>query len=98
MLDKLSSADFSPHLNQTFRLHAGELTLEIELISVEERGAAYSPNAQRKPFSIIFRGPLEPILPQMIYKIEHSEMGALDLFVVPIGPDERGMRYQAVFS
>ena len=97
MLDKLTSADFSPHLNQTFRIRAGELTLEVELISVEERGAAHSPNA-RKPFSIIFRGPLEPILPQMIYKIKHGEIGALDLFIVPIGPDEHGMCYQAVFS
>jgi hypothetical protein len=38
-----------------------------------------------------------PPLPQHIYALEHTSLGKLELFLVPIGPDERGMRYQAVF-
>jgi hypothetical protein len=37
-------------------------------------------------------------LPQRIYRIEHATLGAFDLFLVPIGPDAQGLRYQAVFT
>ena len=43
MLNKLTSADFSPHLNQTFKIHyhstkvlEAQLVLEVELIEVAE--------------------------------------------------------------
>jgi hypothetical protein len=52
----------------------------------------------RLPFSIVFLGPLEPVLPQRIYRFEHEALGTFELFIVPIGPDESGMRYEAVFS
>jgi len=29
---------------------------------------------------------------------QHPEMAGLELFLVPIGPDAHGMRYQAVFT
>ena len=31
-------------------------------------------------------GPLEPVLPQAIYGLDHDALGHLDLFLVPIGP------------
>jgi hypothetical protein len=46
----------------------------------------------------MFRGPTGPILPQRIYRLRHPVMGELDLFLVPIGPDGEGMRYEAVFT
>jgi hypothetical protein len=52
----------------------------------------------REPFSIVFRGPLEPVLPQRIYRFEHEALGAFELFIVPIGTDESGMQYEAVFG
>jgi hypothetical protein len=53
---------------------------------------------RRAPFSIVFRGPATPILPQRIYRLEHPAIGSFDLFLVPIGPDERGLRYEAIFT
>jgi hypothetical protein len=50
------------------------------------------------PFSIIFRGPSGQSLPQRIYRLEHAQLGTLDLFLVPIGPDGVGMCYEAVFN
>jgi hypothetical protein len=38
------------------------------------------------------------LLPQRIYRLEHDELGALDLFLVPIGRDDSGVRYEAVFT
>lgn len=101
MMEKLTSADFRPHLNQVFRICGGSSeALESELIEVDEMGPGHrqGETAVRQPFSILLRGPAEPVLPQAIYRIEHNEMGALDLFLVPIGPDDQGMRYEAVFN
>jgi hypothetical protein len=36
--------------------------------------------------------------PQGIYRLELPERGHAELFVVPIGPDGDGMRYEAVFN
>jgi hypothetical protein len=30
--------------------------------------------------------------------IEHGELGAIEIFLVPIGPDEVDQRYQAIFT
>ena len=88
--------DFIPHLHQTFRLQAGSEGHDIELIQV--KALRYAMPGGRPPFSILFRGAREVMFPQMIYRIEHARMGALDLFIVPIGPDEQGMIYEAVFN
>jgi hypothetical protein len=39
-----------------------------------------------------------PVLPQGIQRLSHAELGELDLFLVPIGPDAQGMRYEAAFA
>jgi len=90
MLSKLTHEDFTPYLHQIFRIHAESLEpIEAELIEVSALGApAFD---QRPPFSIV-------LLIQAIYQVEHAEMGTLDLFLVPLGPDKEGMRYEAVFT
>ena len=101
MMEKLTGADFRPHLNQTFRIHKeSSEPLESELIEVSDVGpdSREGEAAERRSFSILLRGPAEPVLPQAIYRIEHADMGVLDLFLVPIGPDNQGMRYEAVFN
>jgi len=98
LLDKLKSTDFTPHLNQKFLIHSGEpVPREAELLEVRELGAA-GPNAQRKPFSIILRGPRDRRLPQMIYKVEHEKLGEMPIFLVPVAVDEKGYHYEAVFN
>jgi hypothetical protein len=54
----------------------------------------------RKPFSLLFAGPHDSILPQGTYRFFHEALGHLDLFIVPLGPgrDRRSMTYQAVFG
>jgi hypothetical protein len=101
MLDKLTSADFSAHLHSSFRIHADAPgPLEAELIEVAELGTPPSDqeDAPRRAFSIILRGPPDIVLPQRIYPVEHPDLGTLDLFLVPVGPDRVGMRYEAIFS
>ena len=48
--------------------------------------------------NIAHSGPQQPLLPQNTYGIEHKELGTLSIFIVPIGLDAEGMRYEAVFA
>ncbi len=104
MLDKLTSADFLPYLNETFLIHFGEdEPWETELIEVSElkhqRAGTDEVGLDQQAFSIVFRSPKVDIyLPQSIYAIEHEKMGRLELFLVPIGRDKHGMCYEAIFT
>ncbi len=35
---------------------------------------------------------------QQTCAFSHPQLGAFDLFIVPLGPDDEGMRYEAVIS
>jgi hypothetical protein len=100
-LAQLQSSDFAPYLNQTFtiRLEAeGVEPIELELASVTETGQRHSVEA-RQPFSLHFLGPVSSqYLLQNTYRLEHKEMGALELFLVPLGPELGRMRYEAIFA
>jgi hypothetical protein len=99
MLDKLQSSDFLPNLHGRFRvLSDGVEPIELELTRVTEIRQKSRPEA-RAPFSLIFLGPSsQQYLIQHTYRLEHERMGALDLFLVPLGPAEGRMQYEAIFS
>ena len=95
-LDSVTAATFAPLCGTTFRLSSGDHSaFEVELISVFE---AEHHGRSRPQFSLVFRGGPDPPLPQRIYRLEHDELGALELFLVPLGPDDVGQRYEAVFT
>lgn len=98
-MNALSLADFVPYLNQTFLIRlSSEETYSLELVEAAELGAANGPGF-RKPFSLIFHNPDQTkYLPQRVYSLEHEKMGSLEVFIVPLGPDVSGMRYQVIFS
>ncbi len=106
MLDKLTKESFSEHLNQRFQMQVDEATsVEIELVEVKALTPAPKASGFPKvklreaPFSIVFRGPHQPVYRQRMYTIKHHEMGTIEgLFLVPLGGDQDGMYYQAVFS
>ena len=93
MLETLNADTFAPRLGDRFAVEAdGGGWVELDLVEVEELGAAS--DGRRAPFSLVFAGAEGPTLPQRIYRVEHDELGSIDLFLVPIAAD----RYQAVFS
>ena len=99
MLDKVRCTDFVPLVGQAFRVALEGLEpLPLTLISATEIGTPRSPE-QRPPFSLLFLGPeSRQYLPQGTYRLEHERMEALDLFVVPIGPQAGRMQYEAIFT
>jgi Domain of unknown function (DUF6916) len=98
-LDRYQGSDFMPHLNQVFCIHQeGFEPVELELVRVTEESRAPLPGA-RQPFSLLFLGPISnQYLVQHIYHLENEQMGALDLFIVPLGLESGRMRYEAIFS
>ena len=74
----------------------------VELVEVTEKGAADGrqpwATARQERFSIVFRGPREKPLQQGMYQLQHDQLGALELFLVPVGRDHEGLYYEAVFN
>ena len=103
MLDALTLATFADCIGQTFLMSAVP-DRSFPLALVEARSLASAGTRaeaglrSREPFSLIFRGPGEPVMPQRIYALTHDSLGNLELFLVPIGPDQGGMLYQAIFT
>ena len=97
MLEDFTLETFSGRLGETFRVGEGADAFDLELVEAIA-GIARPHAGGRVPFSLVFHGPLEPVLPQRIYPFEHAELGTFDLFIVPLGPDDGHMQYEAVFG
>ncbi len=98
-LRELTHEYFEVGLNKVFRVSAGSgRALDLELVEVTVIGEPTAGVTSRHSFSLIFRGPADVLLPQSIYRFENEKVGVLEFMIVPIGPDERGLRYQAIFN
>jgi uncharacterized protein DUF6916 len=97
MLQDLTPASFEALTGTPFRVHYGGAS-PLEIVLYEVARHEQHPGPRQQPFSAYFRGPYPPVLPQRIYRVEHDQLGTLEIFLVPIGPDGQGMRYEAVFN
>src|SRR5262245_14508823 len=101
MLESLTLESFAPHVGSVFTLPEAE---GVKLTLVEAKAATMGvadgrrPALPREPFTLLFRGPARPILPQQIHCLEHTALGRLEIFIVPVGPDGGGIGYEAIFS
>jgi hypothetical protein len=102
VVDQLTVDDFRAAIGGSFALDDGNGTLlDLELLRAETRpsgAAARDESGRRSPFLVHFRGPVEPLLPQRIYRVEHETTGALEIFLVPLGVGEEGALYEAIFA
>jgi hypothetical protein len=100
MGEQVTLETFEPHVGSQFQLDAGFADLVdirlVEAVAAPERFA--KAGFGRAPFSITFRGPVDVRLSQRTYTITHPQLGAMDIFLVPIQPDEQGPLYEAAFS
>lgn len=94
----LTPDDFDAHTGSRFVVGTAENgdPVHLELAGVTRLGAG--PEGHRDPFSLEFLGDGTMLLPQQTYRLEHDTMGGLDVFLVPLGPAEDRMRYEAVFG
>ena len=70
--------------------------LSAELIEVTDHNK--DDNVKLEGFSILFRAPLDQPLEQNTYNFHHNRIGTFPLFIVPVGIDEKGRLYEAIFN
>ncbi len=52
----------------------------------------------RRPFTLLFEAPAEPMLSQRTYRVSNPAFASLELFIVPVGLSPSGIRYEAIFN
>ena len=91
---------FEGREGERFWITFADAELDLELAVVHRAPDNWGSSGKRKPFSLIFHGTLEHVLPSQIWPLEHEEIGRLEVFMVPVGPNQANdaMRYEVVFS
>jgi hypothetical protein len=86
---------FTEHLGTKFQAYADDsAAVELEMTGATDTGSGPG----QEQFSIVFRGPLDALLTQRTYRMEHPRMGTFDLFLVPIKREQDGFYYEACFA
>lgn len=99
MSDKQTEAEFSKHVNTKFQVQVeAPQPIELTLVSVTPRRIEPHEQAGMERFSAIFMGPREIFLPQQTYRVAHPEMGEFEIFLVALGGEPEGFRYEAVYN
>lgn len=84
---------FAASVGDRFSIEADGAVLTAELVEAEPLGGVPG-----RPFTLLFRVADDRPLPQRIYPLEHDCLGRFELFLVPVGADRDGTRYEAVFN
>ena len=88
---------FSPHVGEAFTL-ASSQDSQKTLLLLEARPLPEGTGPREAPFSLLFRASPDCGLWQGMATLRHTATGPLDLFLVPIGQDEAGLLFEAVFN
>lgn len=91
--------DFRDKVGDVFTLSGEGLPgIPVTLMEAEPLNPAMAPRGTRPPFSLIFLAKDSRVLMQRLYCMEHNGLGEVSIFLVPVGKDAEGVRYQAVFN
>ena len=91
---ELSLADFEGFVGEPHEIVFSDGALPVVLETAQGL-----PRSMREAgaFRLEWRGPPDPMLVQAIYRFRRGEQ-LFDMFIVPVGRDERGALYEAVFN
>ena len=91
----LTHEEFTRNANTKFQVQTDDTgPVELELIEISE----LKMYPRQEEFTLTFRGPLNMFLDQGVQPFTHDQMGAFELFIVPIKQDADGFYYEAVFN
>src|SRR5664279_3085380 len=97
-LEQLGFESLARLVKTRFRVWVGsDEALELELYEAPPprlTPAGGGAVAVYESFSLLFLGPADRVLPQQSYPFECESVGRFDLFIVPIGRDQNGVRYE----
>jgi hypothetical protein len=107
-LDQLTHEYFEQRKEEKFHVSIDDRQLELSVVAVTMlpiprrktlTGQLVDVPVQKLPFSVIFRNEGTYGLPQGTYAIAPSdEPTPLNIFMVPLGVEDGGVIYEAVFS
>jgi hypothetical protein len=99
MADPFNIDLFLPRVGEVFQVEAeGSVPLPMvltELAALPTRGDSRYPT---QPFSLVFHAAAGSRIEQQIYRMEAEGLEPFDCLLVPIGPDENGVRVEAIFT
>ena len=97
-LATLTRDDFVAHLGTIFTLQGAEgTTMPLTLVEAEPaRGGATV--AGRAPFALLFRSDVQHAVPQGLYRLDHPDMGTLEIGFGPVARTAGGVEYEAIFN
>ena len=98
MCERPTLKQFADCVGAKFKTQVSEeQTVWMELIEATSLAPAQSLGSG-EPFSLVFLADSADAMPQRIYCLRHERLGTLEMFLVPIGPNHQGMRYEAIFN
>ena len=99
MLEQLTIESFEPHVGSSFWVeYPNGAKVELRLVRAAKVMESEAAKLDRHPFSLFFAGPRSYLIRQQICHITHPDMGALDIFIVPVGQTAETYEYEAVFT
>jgi hypothetical protein len=98
-LSTLTADDFEPAVGTLFVTSAddpGEATIvDLRLVEVHRwKGTS----GLRAAFTLRFLGPTDPVLSHDVHRIDHVDLGPMDIFLGPVVDPCAGVMYEAVFT
>jgi len=87
-------ADFSARTGAIFHANRDGQVFELRLKSTQNLVAT----DKQTNFSVELVAPPDVPAEQGIYRLEDHELGAMDLFLVPVSRDAEGLHFEAVFN
>ena len=87
-------ADFSACSGKTFHARRNGDAFDLRLDSVESFVASKS----QTNFSVLFIAPPEVPAEQGVYTLNNETLGRMDLLLVPVARDTKGIHFEAVFN
>ena len=96
MAQEVTHESFESIVGKTVDINAGEVSFQADVESVSL--LRQYPGQERQPFSVVMQSHDAVNHGQQMYQLSHPSLGDLNLFLVPVGTDERGIVYEIVFN
>ncbi len=86
--------DFRDAVGTLYRVDTTDLSVTLSLDIAQPLAETHRDGGA---FRLEFLGPISPALPQAIYKFTAEGVEPFEIFIVPVGTESHGVRYEAIF-
>lgn len=95
-----NASQFQDSVGSVYQMSWGtHESIPLELVAAKAYPHGRRNGQAREPFTLLFRAPSKDLyLPQGTYALEGGGHEILHVFLVPVGPDDLGMCFEAVFN